>query len=107
MFCKLTLFAMKVIEQLNSCVSLQHLDLSDNNISSIGDISKLVSLKVSARGSKICRRNNRKKSSCLLLLMNYFSLIFLFSRHFYSMATALQLSALFLLTFRLIYRSSP
>lgn len=38
---------MKVLEQLNSCVALQHLDLSDNNISSIGDLSKLVTLKVS------------------------------------------------------------
>lgn len=38
----------QVIEQLNNSVSLQHLDLSDNNISSIGDLTKLVVLKVSA-----------------------------------------------------------
>lgn len=62
---------MKVIEQLNNCVSLQHLDLSDNNISSIGDLSKLVALKVSATAFKICRRNNRNKSSCPLLLIDF------------------------------------
>ncbi|XP_054407557.2 centrosomal protein of 97 kDa isoform X3 [Pongo abelii] len=33
------------MEQINSCTALQHLDLSDNNISQIGDLSKLVSLK--------------------------------------------------------------
>lgn len=44
---------MQVIEQLNNCVSLQHLDLSDNNISSIGDLSKLVTLKVSTEASKV------------------------------------------------------
>uniref|UniRef100_H2MBP0 Centrosomal protein of 97 kDa n=1 Tax=Oryzias latipes TaxID=8090 RepID=H2MBP0_ORYLA len=33
------------IEQLYSCVSLQHLDLSDNNISTIGDLTKLAALK--------------------------------------------------------------
>lgn len=37
----------QVIEQLNNCVSLKHLDLSDNNISALGDINKLVALKVS------------------------------------------------------------
>uniref|UniRef100_A0A8C4SRX5 Centrosomal protein of 97 kDa n=1 Tax=Erpetoichthys calabaricus TaxID=27687 RepID=A0A8C4SRX5_ERPCA len=35
----------KVIEQMNHCVALKHLDLSDNNISQIGDLSKLSSLK--------------------------------------------------------------
>ena len=35
------------MEQINTCTSLQHLDLSDNNIPQIGDLSKLVSLKVS------------------------------------------------------------
>ena len=35
------------MEQINTCTSLQHLDLSDNNIPQIGDVSKLVSLKVS------------------------------------------------------------
>lgn len=44
---------LQVIEQLNNCVSLQHLDLSDNNISSIGDLSKLVALKVSAGASEV------------------------------------------------------
>lgn len=39
---------MQVIEQLNNCSSLQHLDLSDNNISTIGDLTKLVALKVTA-----------------------------------------------------------
>ena len=43
----------QVIEQLNNCVSLQHLDLSDNNISSIGDLTKLVALKVSAGVSQV------------------------------------------------------
>ncbi|XP_052014617.1 centrosomal protein of 97 kDa isoform X2 [Apodemus sylvaticus] len=33
------------MEQINSCTALQHLDLSDNNIPQIGDISKLISLK--------------------------------------------------------------
>lgn len=42
----------QVIEQLNNCVSLQHLDLSDNNISTIGDLTKLVALKVSAGASE-------------------------------------------------------
>lgn len=32
---------------MSSCAALQHLDLSDNNIPQIGDLSKLVSLKVS------------------------------------------------------------
>lgn len=41
-------FFMQVIEQLNNCSSLQHLDLSDNNISTIGDLTKLVALKVTA-----------------------------------------------------------
>lgn len=36
----------QVIEQLHNCVSLQHLDLSDNNISHIGDLTKLSALKV-------------------------------------------------------------
>lgn len=44
---------MQVIEQLNNCMSLQHLDLSDNNISTIGDLTKLVVLKVSAGASKV------------------------------------------------------
>lgn len=44
---------MQVIEQLNNCVSLQHLDLSDNNISTIGDLTKLVALKVSASKVKV------------------------------------------------------
>lgn len=39
----------QVIEQLTSCVALQHLDLSDNNISHTGDLSKLSALKVSVR----------------------------------------------------------
>lgn len=43
----------QVIEQLNNCVSLQHLDLSDNNISTIGDLTKLVALKVSAGASEV------------------------------------------------------
>ncbi|KAF5923923.1 hypothetical protein HPG69_010352 [Diceros bicornis minor] len=38
---------LKAMEQINSCTALQHLDLSDNNIPQIGDLSKLVSLKVS------------------------------------------------------------
>lgn len=33
---------------MNSCTSLQHLDLSDNNISQLGDLSKLMCLKVGA-----------------------------------------------------------
>ncbi|NXP35327.1 CEP97 protein, partial [Leiothrix lutea] len=33
------------IEQISSCLSLQHLDLSDNNIAQLGDLSKLTSLK--------------------------------------------------------------
>ncbi|NWR69688.1 CEP97 protein, partial [Centropus unirufus] len=33
------------IEQINSCQSLWHLDLSDNNIAQLGDLSKLTSLK--------------------------------------------------------------
>lgn len=37
----------QVIEQLNNCVSLKHLDLSDNSISVIGDLTKLTALKVS------------------------------------------------------------
>lgn len=36
----------QVIEQLSGCVSLQHLDLSDNNISQTGDLTKLSTLKV-------------------------------------------------------------
>lgn len=36
----------QVIEQLNNCVSLKHLDLSDNSISTIGDLNKLLALKV-------------------------------------------------------------
>ncbi|XP_075570976.1 centrosomal protein of 97 kDa isoform X2 [Pelecanus crispus] len=36
---------MQAIEQINSCLSLQHLDLSDNNIAQLGDLSKLTSLK--------------------------------------------------------------
>lgn len=50
-------FFTQVIEQLNNCISLQHLDLSDNNISSIGDMTKLVALKVSIEASlvkKVC-----------------------------------------------------
>lgn len=43
---------MQVIEQLNNCVSLQHLDLSDNNISTTGDLTKVVALKVSGRDSE-------------------------------------------------------
>ena len=43
----------QVIEQLNNCVSLKHLDLSDNNISTIGDLTKLVALKVST-GACVC-----------------------------------------------------
>lgn len=49
---KLSSFAIKVIEQLNNCASLQHLDLSDNNISSVGDLNKLIKLKVSVRTSR-------------------------------------------------------
>lgn len=64
---------MKVIEQLNNCVCLQHLDLSDNNISSIGDLSKLVTLKV--RALEICRRINRNKSKCDSFFMRFSSLI--------------------------------
>lgn len=45
--------SMQVIEQLNSCVSLQHLDLSDNNISAIGDLTKLAALKVIAGAFKV------------------------------------------------------
>lgn len=41
----------QVIEQLSNCVSLQHLDLSDNNISTIGDLTPLVALKVSTGDS--------------------------------------------------------
>ncbi|XP_037690936.1 centrosomal protein of 97 kDa isoform X2 [Choloepus didactylus] len=37
--------SMEAMEQINSCTALQHLDLSDNNIPQIGDLSKLVSLK--------------------------------------------------------------
>uniref|UniRef100_A0A8C5KXF9 Centrosomal protein 97 n=1 Tax=Jaculus jaculus TaxID=51337 RepID=A0A8C5KXF9_JACJA len=37
----------QVMEQINSCAALQHLDLSDNSIPQIGDLSKLTSLKVS------------------------------------------------------------
>jgi len=33
---------------MNSCLSLQHLDLSDNNIAQLGDLSKLTLLKVRA-----------------------------------------------------------
>ena len=36
----------QVVEQLDSCVALQHLDLSDNNISNIGGLTKLMALKV-------------------------------------------------------------
>ena len=36
----------QVIEQLNGCVALQHLDVSYNNISNIGDLTKLLALKV-------------------------------------------------------------
>ncbi|XP_057401471.1 centrosomal protein of 97 kDa isoform X3 [Balaenoptera acutorostrata] len=36
---------LKAMEQINSCTALQHLDLSDNNIPQIGDLSKLASLK--------------------------------------------------------------
>ncbi|XP_061222017.1 centrosomal protein of 97 kDa isoform X2 [Neopsephotus bourkii] len=36
---------MQAIEQINSCLSLQHLDLSDNNIAQLGDLSKLKLLK--------------------------------------------------------------
>ncbi|XP_060226530.1 centrosomal protein of 97 kDa isoform X2 [Meriones unguiculatus] len=35
----------QTMEQISSCAALQHLDLSDNNIPQIGDLSKLVSLK--------------------------------------------------------------
>ena len=35
------------MDQINSCTALQHLDLSDNNLSQLGDLSKLMSLKVS------------------------------------------------------------
>lgn len=39
-------FFLQVIDQINSCTSLQHLDLSDNNISQIGDLTKLIYLRV-------------------------------------------------------------
>lgn len=53
----------QVIEQLNNCVSLQHLDLSDNNISSIGDLTKLVALKVSAGVSGV-KSEVKQKITC-------------------------------------------
>lgn len=57
----------QVIEQLNSCVSLQHLDLSDNNISTIGDLTKLVALKV---GVNMCLMINPLVCSFLLIFDN-------------------------------------
>uniref|UniRef100_UPI00398EB6D0 centrosomal protein of 97 kDa isoform X2 n=1 Tax=Pristiophorus japonicus TaxID=55135 RepID=UPI00398EB6D0 len=36
----------QTVEPVNRCLSLQHLDLSDNNIPLIGDLSKLLSLKI-------------------------------------------------------------
>lgn len=61
------------MEQINSCTALQHLDLSDNNIPQIGDLSKLASLKVNVFSmsflkfyTKIPRENNLidLKSAC-------------------------------------------
>lgn len=60
----------QVIEQLNNCVSLRHLDLSDNNISIIGDLSKLVALKVSGEFSEVILHNKIFLSS----LMDFFSI---------------------------------
>lgn len=50
----------QVIEQLNNCVSLKHLDLSDNSISAIGDLNKLLALKVTMRDSEVKKRVNQK-----------------------------------------------
>ncbi|XP_069493416.1 centrosomal protein of 97 kDa isoform X2 [Ambystoma mexicanum] len=36
---------MQTVDQINSCTSLDHLDLSDNSLSQIGDLSKLIKLK--------------------------------------------------------------
>lgn len=59
----------QVIEQLSNCVSLQHLDLSDNNISTIGDVTKLVALKVSAGVSEVKRQH---KKIYYLIMFSYF-----------------------------------
>lgn len=52
-------FFTQVIEQLNNCVSLKHLDLSDNSISAIGDLNKLLALKVSVGDSEVKMRVNK------------------------------------------------
>lgn len=63
----------QVIEQLNNCVSLQHLDLSDNNISTIGDLTKLVALKVSAGASEVrVSLYSRAGQERLKIILQYF-----------------------------------
>ena len=57
----------QVIEQLNNCVSLQHLDLSDNNISTIGDLTKLVALKVSAAGTSDVKTEPKTQNEILIM----------------------------------------
>lgn len=49
----------QVIEQINNCVALRHLDLSDNGISAIGDLNKLLALKVSVGDSEVKMRVNK------------------------------------------------
>ena len=43
-------FSSQVIENLNQCRSLEHLDLSDNDVTSMGDLTPLVHLKVRRQG---------------------------------------------------------
>jgi len=43
----------QVVENLSHCTSLQHLDLSDNSIYSLGDVRSLTRLKVSIVMSQI------------------------------------------------------
>lgn len=74
---------MQVIEQLNNCVSLQHLDLSDNNISAIGDLTKLAALKVSRGASKVkADRNNNMFSLIMEVYVPGFASLINLTSHF-------------------------
>lgn len=54
-------------------MSLQHLDLSDNNISTIGDLTKLVALKVSAGASEVrVSLYSRAGQERLKIILQYF-----------------------------------
>lgn len=48
---------LQTIEHLNNNINLEHLDLSENNITHISDLSYLKSLKVNYYNCFICRNN--------------------------------------------------